>query len=109
SPRPRYQGPVVPKLCAPSRRAAGLDEEQTDTTLGYLAATRCDGDHSAAAAALVAAGWGDTRDDPFDTEAFRTSVEALARRTLEDLPDIADTEGTDDGQWQFIDLRSDAR
>ena len=99
-----YKGSDVLKVFTSSMRAAGLDEEQTYTKLGYLAATRFDGDHSAAAAALVAAGWGDTRDDPFDTEAFRTSVEALARRTLEDLPDIADTEGTDDGQWQFIDL-----
>ena len=51
-----YKGSDVLKVFTSSMRAAGLDEEQTYTKLGYLASTRFDGDHSAAAAALAAQG-----------------------------------------------------
>lgn len=100
-----YKGADVLKMFTSSMRAAGLDEEQTYSKLGYLASTRFDGDHSAAAAALAAAGWSTPPDDPFDSEAFTSSVEALRRRTLDDLPDIADPDtGDDDAGWQFVDL-----
>jgi len=99
-----YKGADVLKVFTSSMRAAGLDEEQTHSKLGYLAATRFDGDHSAAASALSSQGWGSHAEDPFDTDAFRASVAALAERTLAQLPDVVETTPDDEGHWQFVDL-----
>jgi len=101
-----YKGADVLKVFTSSMRAAGLDEEATYSKLGYLASTRFDGDHSAAASALAAQGWGTQIEDPFSTDEWQSSVAQLARRTLDELPDIADpeTEPDDEGHWQFIDL-----
>lgn len=101
-----YKGSDVLKVFTSSMRAAGLDEEQTYTKLGYLAATRFDGDHSAAAAALAAQGWSSPSDDPFDSPEFHASVAQLTERTLEELPDLADpdADNDDEGHWQFVDL-----
>lgn len=101
-----YKGSDVLKVFTSSMRAAGLDEEQTYTKLGYLASTRFDGDHSAAAAALAAQGWSSPSDDPFDSPEFHASVAQLTERTLEELPDLADpdADNDDEGHWQFVDL-----
>lgn len=98
-----YQGADVLKVFTSSLRSIGLDEEETYSKLGYLAATRFNGDHSAAASALAAAGWTEPTDDPFDTPEFHASVAALAERTLTDLPDVV--ESTDDTEhWEFVDV-----
>lgn len=101
-----YKGSDVLKVFTSSMRAAGLDEEQTYTKLGYLASTRFDGDHSAAAAALAAQGWSAPSEDPFNSPEWRATVEQLAERTLDELPDITDVDAEvdDEGHWQFVDL-----
>ena len=99
-----YKGSDVLKVFTSSMRAAGLDEEQTYTKLGYLASTRFDGDHSAAATALAAQGWGAPIEDPFDTPEWHAAVEQLTERTLEELPDLVLADPDDDMHWQFIDI-----
>lgn len=99
-----YKGSDVLKVFTSSMRAAGLDEEQTYTKLGYLASTRFDGDHAAAAAALAAQGWSAPIEDPFDTPEWHAAVEQLTERTLEELPDLVLADPDDDMHWQFIDI-----
>lgn len=53
-----HMGSDVLKVFTSSMRHAGLEPEATYTRLGYLAATRHGGDHTAAARALRAAGYG---------------------------------------------------
>lgn len=54
-----YKGSDTLKVFTSSMAGHGLIEEQTYSKLGYLAATRFDGDHAAAASWLAANGWRD--------------------------------------------------
>lgn len=110
-----YQGSDVLKVFT-SNPPAGLVEGQTYTKLGYLAATRWSGDHSAAARFLASQGWGAVEVDDVSNyidlgqsdvrdgeNAERSTVGALVARTIEAAP-VPDT-GTETGAgWEFVDL-----
>jgi Bifunctional DNA primase/polymerase, N-terminal/AAA domain len=110
-----YGGSDVLKVFT-SNPPPGLTEGETYTKLGYLAATRWSGDHSAAARFLAGQGWGGI--DPDDLahwidlgpspvrdggNAERDEVGGMVARTLEAAPAaVAEDEGDDD--WQVVDL-----
>jgi len=110
-----YQGSDVLKVFT-SNPPPGLSEGETYTKLGYLAATRWSGDHSAAARFLAGQGWGDVASEEVSDwidigrsgvrdgeNAERNAVGTLVARTLEAAP-VPDT-GTETGAgWAFVDL-----
>lgn len=110
-----YQGSDVLKVFT-SNPPAGLVEGETYTKLGYLAATRWSGDHSAAARFLASQGWGTVEADDVSQwinmgasavrdgeNAERSTVGTLVARTIEAAP-VPDT-GTETGAgWEFVDL-----
>lgn len=110
-----YGGSDVLKVFT-SNPPPGLTEGETYTKLGYLAATRWSGDHSAAARFLAGQGWGGVDPDELahwveigpalvrDGEnAERSGVAGLVARTLEAAP-VPET-GTETGAgWEFVDL-----
>jgi hypothetical protein len=99
-----YMDSDVLKVFTSSMRAAGLTEEETYTKLGYLASTRFDGDHGAAAAFLSAQGWGE-RFDPEELLRRSHRVDSLARDTIQAVPEVKVAEDTDlDGHWEFVDI-----
>lgn len=102
-----YKGSDALKVFTSSMRAAGLEQEETYTKLGYLAATRFDGDHAAAARFLAAQGWGEV--EPAELEAWidRTGSNEVAAKvadTIDALPDAATGDEGVDGGWEFVDL-----
>lgn len=110
-----YQGSDVLKVFT-SNPPAGLREGETYTKLGYLAATRWSGDHSAAARFLASQGWGDVEAEDVSEwidaglsgvrdgeNGERSTVGTLVARTIEAAP-VPDT-GTETGAgWEFVDL-----
>lgn len=100
-----YKGSDVLKVFTSSMRAAGLNEEETYTKLGYLAATRFDGDHAAAASFLAGQGWSE-QIDPESLIDRSEQVTALAEQTLEAMPEPTDKDDADDesGHWEFVDI-----
>lgn len=106
-----YGGGDSLKVFTTSLTHVGLNAEETYSKLGYLAATRFDGDHTAAAKFLAAEGWGDTDADyEKELERFLTGIESskLARavtETVDAFPEILDRSERDEfGGWKWIDL-----
>ncbi len=90
-----FMGSDVLKVFTTSMTHAGLNGDETYTKLGYLAATRYNGDHSAAAAALRALGHGD--DLP--------SADALGLTALSGPSGaVAIAEAVERGDWSPFDL-----
>lgn len=103
-----YAGSGGLKIFTSSLQHMGLVAESTYSKLGYLAATRHNGDHRAAATWLAEQGWGST-DDTYEKElaAFlhgmeSTTVTETVTDTLAEMPDPITDDG--DGTWDWIDL-----
>lgn len=106
-----YAGGDSLKVFTTSLTHVGLNAEETYSKLGYLAATRFDGDHTAAAKFLAAEGWGDNDDDyAKELEAFllgmeSSRVERAVTDTVDALPEILDrTQHDVFGGWRWINL-----
>ena len=100
-----YAGSDSLKVFTSSMRGLGLVEEATYSKLGYLAATRFNGDHGAAAAFLSSQGWG----EHFDADELlqrSPNVETITHTTIDALPDVttADVDSTEDDYWEFVDI-----
>lgn len=94
-----YEGSDVLKVFTSSLAHWGLAEGDTYTRLGYLAATRFDGDHSAAAAFLAGQGWAADEVATLDPD----ELAHLSAATTAATPDAV---GTDDDlpAWEIVDL-----
>jgi hypothetical protein len=110
-----YGGSDVLKVFT-SNPPPGLTEGETYSKLGYLAATRWSGDHSAAARFLAGQGWGGVDPDELahwveigpspvrdGGNAERSEVGGLVARTLKAAPSPG-PEGDGDDDWQVVDL-----
>lgn len=79
------------KVFTSSMRHAGLEPEESYTKLGYIAATRHHGDHSAAARTLAEYGFSTPRDD---VEVLNGPAASVVNEPVAD----------DLGGWEFVDL-----
>ncbi|MEZ5374819.1 MAG: bifunctional DNA primase/polymerase, partial [Microthrixaceae bacterium] len=99
-----HKGSDVLKVFTSSLEGMGLSEGETYTKIGYLAATRHSGDHSAAAAWLASQGH---REDEGQVIADMIGTFPEGEAPVIDLPPLQLDDGDDD--WSPIDLVSIAR
>lgn len=105
-----YAGTGGLKVFSTSLAHMGLEPDASYSKLGYLAATRFDGDHGAAASFLVAQGWGGTDEDvereltDFLKGMQSVAVSAAVSATLEAVPEPDD--GPRRSEWDWIDAAS---
>jgi hypothetical protein len=103
-----YKGSDVLKVFTSSVQHLGLDEGDTYTKLGYLAATRFNGNHNAAASFLATQGW--TQPTPEFADLIETAVitgtppAAVAELVTETIDALANPPAETNTGWVFTDL-----
>lgn len=103
-----YQGADVLKIFTSSVGHLGLTEGDTYTKLGYLAATRFNGDHHQTASFLAQQGW--TTPTPDFTDLIETSIqtghtpEPVARLITDTIETLHTVDTPDPLGWTFTDL-----